>query len=66
MRKVIAGAASAAVLLLAGTAPSAMAAPNARACENGVHGTDVAHATVPHATEGNEQAHMSIPHFCEH
>ena len=65
MRKVLAGAASAAALFLT-AAPLAMAAPagepNARACANG-HGTHVAHATVPHH---NTQAHQSIPHFCPH
>jgi hypothetical protein len=65
MRKVLAATASAGALALA--APSAApAAPNERACENGMHGTAVAHATVPHNTEGNHTAHMRIPHFCEH
>jgi uncharacterized low-complexity protein len=63
MRKVLAGAASAGALLLA-TATPATAAPNPRACANGAHGTEVAHATVPHETRGNMQAHASIPHYC--
>ena len=63
MRRILAGAVSAAALLT--FAAPAGAAPNERACANG-HGTAVAHATVPHNTEGNHQAHMSIPHFCEH
>lgn len=62
MRKFLVGAASASALLLA-TATPAVAAPNERACANG-HGTQHAHATVPHETRGNEQAHRSIPHFC--
>ena len=64
MRKVLAAMAGAGALALVTAAPAA-AAPNEHACENG-HGTAVAHATVPHNTEGNHQAHMSIPHFCEH
>ena len=65
MRMALAATASAAALLLAAAAPAANAAPNERACQNGEFGTAVAHATVPHNTEGNHQAHMSIPHFCE-
>ena len=66
MRKAMAATASTAILLLAGATPAAIAAPNERACANGQHGTEVAHATVPHATAGNMQAHRSIPHFCQH
>lgn len=62
MRKVLLGGASAAILLLGAATPAATAAPNERACANG-HGTQHAHATVPHA---NHQAHRSIPHFCEY
>ena len=62
MRKVLLGVASAGIMLLGATAPAASAAPNERACANG-HGTQQAHATVPHA---NHQAHMSIPHFCDY
>lgn len=65
MRKVMAAIASAAVLVLGAATPAA-AAPNERACENGMHGTAVAHDTVPHKTEGNHNAHMRIPHYCEH
>ena len=64
MRRILAGAVSAGALVLIAAAPAG-AAPNEHACANG-HGTAVAHATVPHNTEGNHQAHMSIPHFCEH
>ena len=63
MRKVMAATVSAGALALAAFAPAAGAAPNERACQNGTHGTAVAHATVP---EGNHNAHMRIPHFCEH
>lgn len=63
MRKVLVGAASAAILSLGAAAPAALGAPNERACENG-HGVLKAHATVPHNTQGNHQAHMSIPGFC--
>ena len=66
MRRILAATASAGALLLTAAAPAANAAPNERACENGTHGTAVAHATVPHNTEGNHNAHMRIPHFCEH
>ena len=66
MHKVLAVTASAGALALAAFAPAAGAAPNERACQNGTHGTAVAHATVPHNTEGNHNAHMRIPHFCEH
>ena len=66
MRKVLAATASAGALMLAAVAPAANAAPNESACENGMHGTAVAHATVPHNTEGNHNAHMKIPHYCEH
>ncbi len=62
MRKVLLGAACAGALLGGPAATAASAAPNERACANG-HGTQHAHATVPHA---NHQAHMSIPHYCEH
>lgn len=64
MRKALAALMGAGALALAAVTPAA-AAPNVAACENGQHGTAIAHATVPHATEGNHQAHMSIPHFCE-
>ena len=66
MRKVMAATASAGALALAAFAPAAGAAPNERACQNGTHGTAVAHATVRHDTEGHHNAHMRIPHFCEH
>ena len=66
MRKVLAATASAGALLLTTLAPTAGAAPNPRACENGMHGTAVAHSKVPHKTQGNHNAHMRIPHHCEH
>ena len=66
MGKVMAATASAATLALAAFAPAAGAAPNERACQNGTHGTAVAHVKVPHDTAGNHNAHMRIPHFCEH
>ena len=59
MKKILAGTATSAALFLAAAAPAA-AAPNKRACANG-HGTQHAHATVPHA---NHQAHASIPYHC--
>lgn len=65
MRNALTVAVSSGALLLGGVAPAAFAAPNERACANGMHGTHRAHMTVPHRTEGNEQAHRSIPHFCE-
>ncbi len=61
MRRILAGAATAGMLLLGTAAAPAAAAPNDRACAKG-HGTMVAHATVPHK---NHQAHTSIPHFCD-
>ena len=66
MRKTLIAAASAGALLLTAGTPAATAAPNQRACANGMHGTMKAHQTVPYSTRGNEQAHKSIPHFCEH
>lgn len=62
MRKTLITLASAGALALAAATP-VTAAPNPAACANG-HGTEVAHATVPHNSEGNHQAHASIPHFC--
>ena len=58
MRKTLAATATTAALLLAAATPAAHAAPNERACENGMHGTAVAHMKVPHGTAGNENAHM--------
>ena len=66
MLKVLAASASAGAFMLAAVTPAANAAPNDRACQAGMHGTAVAHATVPHNTEGNHNAHMKIPHYCEH
>ena len=66
MRKTLAATATTAALLLAAATPAAHAAPNDRACQAGMHGTAVAHATVPYNTEGNRNAHMKIPHYCEH
>ena len=61
MRKTLAATASAAALLFAAATPAA-AAPSPRACE--APGTHVAHATVPHETEGNMRAHSRIPGHC--
>ncbi len=59
MKKILAGTATSAALFLAAAVPAADAA-NERACANG-HGTENAHATVPH---DNHQAHKSIPYHC--
>lgn len=64
MRKALAATASAGALLLAAATPAATAAPNERACANGMHGTMNAHMTVPHVTPGHDVAHAKIPHFC--
>ena len=67
MRKAAAATLTAGAFFAAALAPPAMAEPNERACANPQpHGTERAHATVPHRTQGNHQAHMSIPHFCDH
>ena len=67
MRKAAAATLGAGALFMTALAPSASAEPNDRACANPQpHGTERAHATVPHRTAGNHQAHMSIPHFCAH
>ena len=66
MRKRLVGTLSGATLFVAAVASPAAAAPNERACAHEPHGTERAHATVPHRNQGTEQAHRSIPHFCQH
>lgn len=66
MRRVLAATASAAALVLTTATPAAVAAPNERACANGMHRTQKAHQTVPYTTAGNRNAHPKIPHFCDH
>ena len=66
MRRVLAGTLSGAALFLGAVSPAA-AAPSAKACGHGPHGTSHgtvhAHHTVPH---DNHQAHQSIPKFCSY
>ena len=67
MRSRVAAVTVGAALLLGSAAP-AVAEPAEQACRerpNGaMHGTDHAHDTVPHRTEGNDNAHSRIPHYC--